>query len=241
MRAQKFRLCAVQNTGKRRINTASEIAGGSTQPESLPTMSVASKVSRNTRPTRISWVWTPTAEPQSSRDNQLDFVKPGQLLLSLGQPPSEHIGLSFAPAHVQQFGDHGQSLTRGKRRGRGVHGVGIRGFVRFFSAAPPFKLSSDKVDWAMQIASGRSCTRGLKLGPMNINEVKVIASPKSGQLATKGPSFSYTAKPDFEGQDDFTLLGHDGRNSPAHPISRSPFLLWPNSSRRRFTASKIRG
>jgi hypothetical protein len=74
-----------------------------------------------------------------------------------------------------------------------------------FSAAPPFQLSSDAVDWTMQISSGRSCTRGLKLGPVNISDVKLIAPPKSGQVAIQGPSFSYTAKPDFQGEDDFTL------------------------------------
>jgi hypothetical protein len=74
-----------------------------------------------------------------------------------------------------------------------------------FSSSPPFKLSSDTVDWTMQIASGRSCTRGLKLGPANISDVKLLASPQSGQVVIKGPSFSYTAKPDFQGQDDFIL------------------------------------
>jgi hypothetical protein len=74
-----------------------------------------------------------------------------------------------------------------------------------FSAAPPFQLSSDAVDWAMQIGSGASCTRGLKFGPINISDVKLIAHPQSGQVAIKGPSFSYTAKPDFQGEDDFML------------------------------------
>ena len=74
-----------------------------------------------------------------------------------------------------------------------------------FSTAPPFQLRSDAVDWTMQIASGTSCTRGLKLGPITISDVKLIASPPSGQVVIKGPAFSYTAKPDFQGQDDFTL------------------------------------
>ena len=74
-----------------------------------------------------------------------------------------------------------------------------------FSAAPPFQFKSDSVDWSMQIASGTTCTRGLKLGPTNITEVKLIAPPQTGRVAINGPSFSYTAKPDFEGQDDFTL------------------------------------
>jgi hypothetical protein len=74
-----------------------------------------------------------------------------------------------------------------------------------FSAAPPFQLRSDAVDWTMQIASGTSCIRGLKLGPIAISDVKLIASPQSGQVDIKGPAFSYTAKPDFQGQDDFAL------------------------------------
>src|SRR4051812_21058318 len=74
-----------------------------------------------------------------------------------------------------------------------------------FSAAPPFQLSSDAVDWTMQIASGTTCTRGSKIGPTNITDVKLIAPPQSGQVDVKGPSFSYTAKPDFQGQDEFTL------------------------------------
>ena len=74
-----------------------------------------------------------------------------------------------------------------------------------FSAAPPFQLSSDAVEWTMQIASGTTCTRGLKLGPANITEVKLIAPPQSGQVTLQGPGFSYTAKSDFEGLDEFTL------------------------------------
>jgi Bacterial Ig domain len=74
-----------------------------------------------------------------------------------------------------------------------------------FSASPAFQFSSDVVEWTMQIASGTTCTRGLKLGPTNVTEVKVIDPPQSGQVEIKGPSFSYTAKPDFQGQDEFTL------------------------------------
>jgi hypothetical protein len=74
-----------------------------------------------------------------------------------------------------------------------------------FSAAPPFQLNSDAVEWTMQIASGRTCTRGLKHGPTNITDVKLIAPPQAGKLDIKGPSFSYTAKPDFQGEDAFIL------------------------------------
>jgi len=74
-----------------------------------------------------------------------------------------------------------------------------------FSAAPPFQLSSDAVEWTMQIASGTTCTRGLKLGSTNIKDVKLIAPPQSGKVDIQGPSFSYTAKADFQGQDEFTV------------------------------------
>jgi Bacterial Ig domain len=74
-----------------------------------------------------------------------------------------------------------------------------------FSDAPPFQLSSDAVEWTMQIASGATCTRGLKLRSANVKNVKLIGPPQSGKVDIKGPSFSYTAKPDFRGQDQFTV------------------------------------
>jgi len=75
----------------------------------------------------------------------------------------------------------------------------------FFLNAPPFHLSSDAVEWTMQIASGRTCTQGLKLRSTNIKDVKLIAPPQSGKVDIKGPSFSYTTKADFRGQDEFTV------------------------------------
>jgi Bacterial Ig domain len=74
-----------------------------------------------------------------------------------------------------------------------------------FSLNPPFALKSDAVDWTMQIGSGKTCTRGLKYGSVTINEVKLTAPPQSGKVTVQGPSFSYTADPDFQGQDDFTI------------------------------------
>ena len=57
----------------------------------------------------------------------------------------------------------------------------------------------------MQIASGTTCTRGLNLRLINIKDVKLIAPPQSGKVEIKGPSFSYTAKADFQGQDEFAV------------------------------------
>jgi Bacterial Ig domain len=74
-----------------------------------------------------------------------------------------------------------------------------------FSAAPAFRLSSDTVEWSMQIASGRTCTRGLNLGATKITAVTLVTPPQSGKVDIEGPSFSYSAKPDFQGSDDFTV------------------------------------
>jgi hypothetical protein len=57
----------------------------------------------------------------------------------------------------------------------------------------------------MQIASGTTCTRGLKIRSTNIKDVKLIVPPESGKVDIKGPSFSYTAIADFRGQDEFTI------------------------------------
>ena len=74
-----------------------------------------------------------------------------------------------------------------------------------FQPRRPFQLSSDTVEWTMLIASGRTCIQGLRLGSINITSVKLIAPPQSGKVDIKGPSFSYAAKADFQGQDEFTI------------------------------------
>ena len=57
----------------------------------------------------------------------------------------------------------------------------------------------------MLIASGTTCIQGLKFGSLNITSVKLIAPPQFGKVDIKGPSFSYAAKTDFQGQDEFTI------------------------------------
>ena len=58
-------------------------------------------------------------------------------------------------------------------------------------------------DCRLQVA--RRAPDGLKLGSTNIKDVKLIAPPQSGKVDIQGPSFSYTAKADFQGQDEFTV------------------------------------
>jgi Bacterial Ig domain len=74
-----------------------------------------------------------------------------------------------------------------------------------FSLMPPYALKSDAVNWEIQIASGKTCTKGLKYGSVNITNVKLTAPPEFGKVTVQGPGFSYTAKPNFEGQDAFTI------------------------------------
>ena len=74
-----------------------------------------------------------------------------------------------------------------------------------FSLIPPYALKSDAVNWEMQIGSGKTCTKGLKYGSVAISNVKLKAPPEFGNVTVQGPGFSYSAKPDFDGQDAFTL------------------------------------
>src|SRR5215467_13021531 len=68
-----------------------------------------------------------------------------------------------------------------------------------------YRLRSDTVDWTMQTSSGQSCIRGLRHNRVTIDTVKLISPPQSGQVKLLGSGFLYTAKPDFEGQDPFTI------------------------------------
>ena len=74
-----------------------------------------------------------------------------------------------------------------------------------FSRTPGFQLKSDTVEWAMKIASGHTCVRGLRSGAMSSSTVELISRPQSGQVTVLGPGFSYKAKADYQGPDAFTL------------------------------------
>ena len=65
--------------------------------------------------------------------------------------------------------------------------------------APRYNLATDTVDWSMKIASGRSCVRGLRFGNVEIESVKLVSRPQSGQVALEGPGFRYTSKPNYTG------------------------------------------
>jgi hypothetical protein len=71
--------------------------------------------------------------------------------------------------------------------------------------SPRYLLASDSVDWSIKIKSGQTCVRGLRFGSVVIETVKLITAPQSGNVRLLGPGFSYTPKPDFVGEDSFTV------------------------------------
>jgi hypothetical protein len=72
--------------------------------------------------------------------------------------------------------------------------------------SPHYQLTSDNVDWSIKTRSGQTCVRGLRFGNVVLETVKLISLPQSGNVRLLGPGFSYTAKPDFSGEDSFTVV-----------------------------------
>jgi len=81
------------------------------------------------------------------------------------------------------------------------------------SQAPHYSLTSDTVDWSIQLASGQSCVRGLRSGNIVLERVTLTTPPKSGKVQLVGPGFRYTANPGFHGDDSFIveMLGRAGK------------------------------
>src|SRR5262249_54625131 len=71
---------------------------------------------------------------------------------------------------------------------------------------PRYELATDTVEWTMKIASGQSCTRGLRFYNVAIEHVKLVSLPQSGWVTLQGPGFTYTARSNFQGQDSFVIL-----------------------------------
>ena len=73
------------------------------------------------------------------------------------------------------------------------------------SKNPHYLLTSDSVDWSIQVASGKSCVSGLRFGSVVLERVSLVAPPKSGNVQLVGPGFRYTASPGFHGDDSFSI------------------------------------
>jgi hypothetical protein len=72
--------------------------------------------------------------------------------------------------------------------------------------SPRYNLLGDAVGWSMEIASGRSCVGGVRIADVVFERMELISPPRVGQVTLLGPGFNYTAKADFEGEDNFTLV-----------------------------------
>jgi hypothetical protein len=89
--------------------------------------------------------------------------------------------------------------------------LGLLGAIRGAAAqacviqTPRYSLKADTVDWTIKIASGKSCVRGVRFGNVQVESVKLVSPPKSGQVTLEGPGFRYTSKAKYNGSDSFAL------------------------------------
>jgi len=70
----------------------------------------------------------------------------------------------------------------------------------------PFQLVGDSIEYSMKIAPGANCIQGLRWSYMQIYTVWVLEKPKHGELVMVGPGFRYKAKPEYSGEDKFSLV-----------------------------------
>ena len=72
----------------------------------------------------------------------------------------------------------------------------------------------------MKIDSGQSCIGGLRFGNVIIESLELVSSPRTGQVTIHGPGFAYSAKPEYEGEDYFTiaLSGKIGKSTGSSTI-----------------------
>jgi hypothetical protein len=89
------------------------------------------------------------------------------------------------------------------------------------SGQKPYALSSDIVDWTMNIAPGADCIQGLRWSYMQVEFVWVIGAPKNGKVVVVGSGFRYFADPNFHGSDSF-VVAVSGKNlrTPGNSILR---------------------
>jgi hypothetical protein len=71
---------------------------------------------------------------------------------------------------------------------------------------PRYGLTSDTVTWSINVSSGQSCIRGLGgYDKVAIESLELVSPPQTGQVTLRGPSFTYSAKSEYEGEDSFTV------------------------------------
>jgi hypothetical protein len=72
-------------------------------------------------------------------------------------------------------------------------------------SGPHYGLTSDILKWSIKIVSGQSCIRGLRFNNVVIESLKLVFPPQTGQVILRGPSFVYSAKSEYGGEDSFTV------------------------------------
>jgi len=91
---------------------------------------------------------------------------------------------------------------------------------------PRYQLTSDLVNWSIKIGSGQSCIRGLRFNNVAIKSLELVSPPQVGHVTLRGPSFTYSAKPEYEGEDSFTVVvsGTINRSSGSSTVRVSVFV-----------------
>lgn len=72
----------------------------------------------------------------------------------------------------------------------------------------------------MRIGSGQHCIQGLRFSDIAIEYVGLVSLPQSGEVIVQGPSFTYTARSQFQGWDAFaiSISGSANRKSGSSTI-----------------------
>lgn len=87
-----------------------------------------------------------------------------------------------------------------------LFGGGAASAQSCFVDGPRYNLIGDTVSWSLTIPNGgRSCIRGIRFNNVEIRSVMLSTPPRSGRVALKGPSFTYTPNKNFSDEDSFTL------------------------------------
>src|SRR5262249_49787828 len=85
------------------------------------------------------------------------------------------------------------------------HGPGVAFSRSCLATGPRYALATDTVEWSMRIGSGQHCIQGLRFSDIAIEYVRLVSLPQSGEVIVQGPSFTYTARSQFQGWDAFAI------------------------------------
>ena len=71
---------------------------------------------------------------------------------------------------------------------------------------PRYRLTSDTVQWELQLSSGEKCVRGVRFNNVAVDKLKIVSAPQIGHVTLEGTGFSYKATKNFHGSDFFSLI-----------------------------------